>query len=116
FWFVFHVVFPWAVSGSLSFALTSALLLMGISSQYLENIFIVNHIQDGLVPDPTEHWAVQQIKGTANWASGSFFWNFFSGGLNHQIEHHLFPSISQYCYPAIAPIVKQTCKEFNIPY
>lgn len=33
-----------------------------------------------------------------------------------QIEHHLFPGISQYYYPAIAPLVMQTCKEFNVPY
>lgn len=33
-----------------------------------------------------------------------------------QIEHHLFPGISQYHYPAIAPIVEQTCKEFGVPY
>lgn len=33
-----------------------------------------------------------------------------------QVEHHLFPGISQYYYPEIAPIVKQTCKEFNIPF
>lgn len=35
---------------------------------------------------------------------------------NLQIEHHLFPGISQYYYPAIAPLVVQTCKEYGIPY
>jgi len=33
-----------------------------------------------------------------------------------QIEHHLFPGVSQYYYPAIAPIVMQACREFNVPY
>ena len=62
------------------------------------------------------HWAVQQVQSTCNWGSASPFWNWFSGGLNHQIEHHLFPSVAYYHYAAIAPIVKQTCEEFRIPY
>lgn len=116
FWFAFHILLPYFYTGSWKFAFLSALLLMAVSAHYLENIFIVNHIQDNLVPDPTLHWAAQQTMGSADWASGSHFWNFFSGGLNHQVVHHLFPSISHYCYPIIAPIVAQTCKEFGLPY
>ena len=40
----------------------------------------------------------------------------FMGGINYQIEHHLFPTLSNHQLPEIAPIVKQTCKEFDIPY
>jgi len=39
-----------------------------------------------------------------------------SGGLNFQIEHHLFPSVCHMYLPIIAPVVKQTCEEFNVPY
>ena len=53
---------------------------------------------------------------TSNWCSGSHIANFLSGGLNHQMEHHLFPSMSIYLYPYISPIVRQTCEEFNLPY
>jgi linoleoyl-CoA desaturase len=42
--------------------------------------------------------------------------SWFVGGLNFQIEHHLFPKISHVHYPAISKIVQQKCKEFNLPY
>eukprot|EP00438_Fugacium_kawagutii_P000132 Skav218746 [mRNA] locus=scaffold1346:1014915:1015115:+ [translate_table: standard] len=38
------------------------------------------------------------------------------GGINYQIEHHLFPGISHVHYPQISPIVQKTCDDFNIPY
>ena len=38
------------------------------------------------------------------------------GALNHQTAHHLFPSVSQIYYPAITPIVRETCKEFGVRY
>lgn len=116
FWFLLHIVLPYYYHGSIGFAFGSAFVVMAVAAHYLENIFIVNHIQHELIPDPTLHWAQQQTIGSADWAAGSYFWNFISGGLNHQIEHHLFPSISHHCYPAIAPIVEQTCKEFGLPY
>ena len=63
-----------------------------------------------------EDWAIVQTDGSTNFAAGSLFWNFFSGGLNHQIEHHLFPTISHVHYPEMSKIVKSTCKEFNVKY
>lgn len=113
--FFFHLILPayyWGLPWTM--ALFSAQLVIG--GMYLENIFIVNHIQDGLVPPEGLHWAAKQVFSTANWGSASHFWNFVSGGLNHQIEHHLFPSMSHYLYPTIAPVVKQCCKDHGVPY
>jgi fatty acid desaturase len=76
----------------------------------------VNHIQKGLIPPAKSHWAVRQVLGSANWRAGSHLYNWFSGGLNHQIEHHLFPAVSHYYYPQISPIVQETCKEFGLDY
>ena len=45
-----------------------------------------------------------------------FFSHLFSGALNHQTTHHLFPGISQYYYPQITPIIKKTCQEFGVRY
>lgn len=42
---------------------------------------------------PLNDWAAVQCQTSVNWSPGSWFWNHFSGGLSHQIEHHLFPSI-----------------------
>ncbi|MFZ1715232.1 MAG: fatty acid desaturase, partial [Saprospiraceae bacterium] len=56
------------------------------------------------------------MKTTANFATKQKWHGWFWGGLNYQIEHHLFPKISHIHYPAISKIVKQTCKEFNVAY
>jgi len=61
-------------------------------------------------------WAIHQIKTTANFAPKNKFINWYVGGLNYQVEHHLFPRISHVHYPAISGIVQKTCKEFNLPY
>ncbi len=61
-------------------------------------------------------WAIHQINTTTNFATKQRWHNWFWGGLNFQIEHHLFPRISHIHYPAISKIVKQTCKEFNVAY
>jgi linoleoyl-CoA desaturase len=61
-------------------------------------------------------WAIHQVKTTANFAPRNFFVNWYVGGLNYQIEHHLFPRVSHVHYPAISKIVQQSCREFNLPY
>ena len=63
-----------------------------------------------------DEWAIHQLKTTANFAPKSKIINWFVGGLNFQVEHHLFPKISHIHYPEISKIIKQTCKEFGIPY
>ena len=65
---------------------------------------------------PANDWAAVQCQTSVNWSSGSWFWNHFSGGLNHQIEHHLFPSICHTNYYYIQDIVEDTCREYNVPY
>jgi linoleoyl-CoA desaturase len=61
-------------------------------------------------------WAVHQVETTVNFAPGNRFWTWYLGGLNYQVEHHLFPSVSHIHYPAIAPIVEQTCRDHGIRY
>jgi len=62
------------------------------------------------------NWAIHQMKTTANFAGTSRLFSWFIGGLNYQIEHHLFPNICHIHYSKIAKIVKQTAKEYKIPY
>lgn len=61
-------------------------------------------------------WAIHQVETTANFATKNKLICWLVGGLNFQIEHHLFPKVSHIHYPAISKIIKQTCKDFNIPY
>lgn len=62
------------------------------------------------------NWAIHQMQTTANFANKSTFFSWFIGGLNFQIEHHLFPNICHVHYKKISKIVQQTAAEFNIPY
>jgi linoleoyl-CoA desaturase len=63
-----------------------------------------------------DEWAIHQIKTTANFATKNKIITWLVGGLNFQIEHHLFPKISHIHYPAISKIIKQTCEEFGVQY
>ena len=63
-----------------------------------------------------DEWAIHQLKTTANFATKNKIVTWFVGGLNFQIEHHLFPKISHVHYPAISKIVKQVCQEYGIGY
>ncbi len=61
-------------------------------------------------------WAIHQLNTTVNFSRKNKVLSWYVGGLNFQVEHHLFPRISHVHYPAISEIVKHTAAEFNIPY
>ena len=89
----------------------------------LSVIFQLAHIMDEAeMPMPENDgslkntWAIHQLKTTVNFSPKNKFINWFTGGLNHQVEHHIFPNISHIHYGKIAEIVKKTAKEFNLPY
>lgn len=63
-----------------------------------------------------DEWAVHQLRTTANFATGNRLVSWLVGGLNFQIEHHLFPKISHIHYPAISKIIKQACMEYGVVY
>lgn len=61
-------------------------------------------------------WAVHQVLNTANFCPNSNITSWFIGGLNYQIEHHLFPQICHVHYPELSKIVKRVAKDYNLPY
>jgi len=63
-----------------------------------------------------DEWAIHQIKTTANFATDNRLVSWLVGGLNFQIEHHLFPKISHIHYPQISKIIRQACQEYGIHY
>ncbi|MDZ4757338.1 MAG: acyl-CoA desaturase [Bacteroidota bacterium] len=69
--------------------------------------------QDGKIQ---KEWAIHQVETTADFATKSKLVSWFVGGLNFQVEHHLFPKISHVHYPAINKFVRETCKQFNVKY
>jgi len=99
---------------------------LSVASVLLVLIFQVNHVTDITEQFHTDNkerngvvekdWAKSQIIGSSNFASGSWLWNHLSGGLNHQTEHHLFPTICHVHYPKLHPIVKKTCEEYGVRF
>ena len=61
-------------------------------------------------------WLVHQLETTADFSRENKVLNWYIGGLNFQVEHHLFPKICHVHSPAISHIVERTCKEFGITY
>ncbi|KAF8057774.1 acyl-lipid (7-3)-desaturase [Scenedesmus sp. PABB004] len=71
--------------------------------------------QEVLAQDPASRdWAAAQVLASANW--GGSLANFFTGGLNLQIEHHLFPAVAFGHYPAIAAVVADECAKAGVRY
>jgi linoleoyl-CoA desaturase len=62
------------------------------------------------------HWAVHQVQTTVDFARGNRFLSWYLGGLNFQVEHHLFPRICHVHYPQVSRIVEKVCKEFGVQY
>jgi linoleoyl-CoA desaturase len=63
-----------------------------------------------------DEWALHQLKTTADFATKNKFISWWLGGLNFQVEHHLFPKISHIHYPAVSNIVRKTCAALGVPY
>jgi linoleoyl-CoA desaturase len=94
-----------------------------LASTVLTIVFQLAHTVDGTAhPLPNtesiieNEWAIHQVETTVNFAPSNRFITWFVGGLNYQIEHHLFPNICHIHYPDIAPIVRDTTAEFKILY
>ena len=90
----------------------------------LSLVFQMAHTVEGTAfprPDPgtaliRNEWAIHEVETTANFAPQNRLAAWCLGGLNFQIEHHLFPRVCHVHYPAISRIVRETCREFSIAY
>ncbi|TXE09324.1 acyl-CoA desaturase [Gelidibacter salicanalis] len=94
-----------------------------VAGLILSVVFQLAHVmEDAEMPLPEENgtmknsWAIHQLENTINFGTKSKIVNWFTGGLNHQVEHHIFPHISHVHYTKISKIVKETALEFNLPY
>lgn len=104
--------------------LVAFLIITLVAGLVLSLVFQLAHtVEHTSFPVPNEstgkmedEWAVHQIKTTANFATRNKLVSWLVGGLNFQIEHHLFPKISHVHYPAISRIIRQACQEYGIHY
>ncbi|MEO6316236.1 MAG: acyl-CoA desaturase [Chitinophagaceae bacterium] len=104
--------------------LVGFLIFTCVAGLVLSLVFQLAHtVEHTAFPMPDEasgrlddEWAVHQIKTTANFATKNKLVSWLVGGLNFQIEHHLFPKISHIHYPQISKIIKEACQEFGVDY
>ncbi|WPP51083.1 fatty acid desaturase family protein [Catalinimonas niigatensis] len=120
----FMLVLPVLVTPLLWWQVLIGFFAMHMTAGFiLSTIFQLAHIVEGAeqpVPNTEgnieNEWAIHQLSTTANFARDNRFLNWFIGGLNFQIEHHLFPNICHVHYPKISAIVEETAAEFELPY
>ncbi len=98
-------------------------IMHGTGGLIMALIFQMAHVVEGVEqPLPTaegnieNEWAIHQLETTSNFARNNHILNWFVGGLNFQVEHHLFPNICHIHYRKISYIVERTAREYGLPY
>ena len=117
------IVFPIIKLGFVKWLVGFAIISM-FAGLVLSIVFQLAHtVEETSFPVPEgdsnrieNEWALHQLATTANFATKNKLLSWLVGGLNFQIEHHLFPKISHIHYPAISKIIKQTCQDFGVNY
>lgn len=91
--------------------------LLGMTFQ-LAHVVEITDYEDATTSnlDIENEWAAHQIETTANFAPTSKVITWLLGGLNYQVEHHLFPNVSHVHYPKINRIVKSVCTRYHLQY
>lgn len=123
-YFTYVLVLPIMFSGMSWQAVVLGFLILHFTAGFgLSTIFQLAHVMEPAeFPEPSgdrkmeNSWAVHQLLNTCNFSRKSRIMNWFIGGLNYQIEHHLFPHISHIHYSRMAVIVKQTAESYGLPY
>ena len=129
FWFGKFFFYSWAfvipcLFHSVGVVLAVYFVASAVSGLTLALVFQLAHVlEEAEFPTPNQaanrldtEWSVHQIQTTINFSQANPVLSWFVGGLNFQIEHHLFPKISHVHYPALSPIVQQTCIEYGVSY
>jgi linoleoyl-CoA desaturase len=123
-YFGYMLVIPLIVIDLAWWQILIGFMLMQFTTGFiLSLIFQLAHVVEGThQPAPNvdgnieNSWAVHQMYTTANFAPRNKILSWYIGGLNYQIEHHLFHGICHVHYPELSKIVKKTAEEFNVPY
>jgi len=123
-YFSYILVLPIMLSGMPWYDVVLGFVMMqmvaGIS---LACIFQPAHVMEtSEFPIPTDenkienNWAAHQVLNTTNFAPNNKIVSWFIGGLNFQIEHHLFPHVCHVHYPKLSHIVKAAAEKYGLPY
>merc|ERR1712137_1383778 len=90
-------------------------LMRLIESHWFTWVTSMSHLPMPIMEDQRDDWVTLQLRGTLNTTTGTVE-DWFTGYLNYQIEHHLFPNMPRHHYPAVAPRVKELCRKHGVPY
>ncbi|RKH34465.1 fatty acid desaturase family protein [Corallococcus sicarius] len=123
-YYAWTLVIPWMVLDVAWWQFALGLLAMHMTAGFILGIvFQLAHVVEATdypVPDQNgnveDAWMVHQLRTTANFARKNRVLSWYVGGLNYQIEHHLFPKVCSIHYPALSEIVQATAKEHGLPY
>ena len=115
---------PLIYSGFSWWLILAGFMLMHFTAGiFMTTVFQMAHmVEEAKQPLPNENgiieneWAIHELETTVNFSRKSRLFGWMIGGLNYQIEHHLFPQICHVHYKAISPIVEKTAKEFGLQY
>jgi linoleoyl-CoA desaturase len=110
---LFHPLWAVLVCYVLVFALAG--LLLAVVFQLAHCVELASFTSAPKAPIE-KSWAVHQLQSTVNFAPGNRLASWCLGGLNYQIEHHLFPTICHLNYPALSSIIRRTCREHGLSY
>jgi len=120
---LFYIAIPVYVVGWQAWAIgfTAMHLLLGfVLAIVFQLAHVVEHTEFEVVENDEKkienEWAIHQVKTTADFSRRNKLISWMVGGLNYQIEHHLFPRVSHIHYPTLSKIVQQTCQKFELPY
>jgi fatty acid desaturase (delta-4 desaturase) len=121
-YFLCNIVIP--LYNDFSLSTLGHIWLMGVAgSLTLGCLFTLSHNFEGAERDPTQKtretgeltdWFKAQVETSSTY--GGFVSGCLTGGLNFQVEHHLFPRMSSAWYPYIAPKVREICKKHGVKY
>lgn len=122
--FAYMVILPIVLNNySVALIVGGFLIMNAISGLVLGIVFQLAHsVEEAEFPLPNEanvienEWAIHQMETTVNFSRENKFLSWYVGGLNYQVEHHLFPHVCHIHYPELSKIVEQTAREFNVPY
>ncbi len=102
---------------SVRITLGTYLLVSAVAGITLSVVFQLAHcVPEAETGREIGSWAERQVRSSVDFARHSRLLGWYVGGLNLQIEHHLFPQICHLHYPALAPIVEGACHEFGVRY
>jgi len=124
FWVFYRLILPIYLGVSLTKLAVHHILAELAMSYMLALVFQVNHVMphskwpkmDPKTGYVNMDWAEMQVRTTVDYGHDKYWTTYFTGGLNYQVTHHLFPSISQAYYMDIGKIVVKHCKDYGIEY